>query len=107
MSRALRPVRDRVPPPALPAVRRKCERWRSAPARPRRIPDALWRAATELAREHGVAKTSRALGLDYYALEQRLQPSPPRERSQPSRAFVELPWPAMAPAPEYRLGPEG
>jgi len=103
MSRALRPVRDRVPRGMLAAVRREFEQWRSDPARPRRIPEALWRAAAESARAHGVSKTSRALGLDYYALERRLPPSPQRERSQPSRAFVELPWPAMAPAPEYRL----
>jgi len=103
MRRALRPVRDRVPGRTLVAVRREFAQWRSDPARPRRIPEALWRAAAEIARAHGVAKTARALGLDYYALEQRLPPSPPREPSQPSRAFVELPWPAMAPAPEYRL----
>jgi hypothetical protein len=100
MRRDLRPVRDPAPRRTLAAMRREFERWRSDPARPRRIPEALWRAAAEIARAHGVSKTARTLGLDYYALEQRLRASPGRE---PSRAFVELPWPVIASAPDYRL----
>jgi hypothetical protein len=33
----------------------------------------LWAAAVELAREYGVNKTARALGLDYYSLKRRLE----------------------------------
>jgi hypothetical protein len=72
--------------------------WRRARGRARRIPEALWQAAVELAHEHGVSKTSRALGLDYYALASRL-----RARPRPSPAFVELRWPGVATAPECRL----
>ena len=99
MRRDLRPVP--VPGRTLASVRRALERWRHDQARSRRIPEALWRAAAEIAREHGVSKTARALGLDYYALEKRLGASSERE---PSRAFVELPWPAIATTtPDYRL----
>ena len=100
MSRDLRPVPGPAPRRTLAAVCRELERWRNDPARPRRIPEALWRAAAAIAGEHGVSKTARALGLDYYALAKRLGASPERE---PSRAFVELPWPAIATAPDYRL----
>jgi len=100
MSRDLRPVPGPARGRTLAAVRREFERWRHDPARTGRIPEALWRASAEIAREHGVSKTSRALGLDYYALEKRLRSSPRRE---PSRAFVELPWPALSTEPDSRL----
>jgi len=100
MRRDLRPVPSPAPGRTLASLRRELERWRKDPARSWRMPEALWRAAAEIARAHGVSKTSRTLGLDYYALEQRLRASPGRE---PSRAFVELPWPVIASAPDYRL----
>jgi len=99
MRRDLRPVPGAAGR-TLAAVRREFERWRHDPARTGRIPEALWRAAAEIAREHGVSKTARALGLDYYALEKRLRSSP---RRAPRGAFVELSWPALAPGPDSRL----
>ncbi len=82
---------------SLGSVRRALESWRRARGRAwQRIPEALWQAAVELALEHGVAKTSRELGLDYYSLERRLRARP---RPKASPAFVEL----RGPAPECRL----
>jgi len=98
MNRDLRPVP--VSSRTLSSVRRELERWRKDPARTRRIPEALWGAAAAVAREQGVSKTSRALGLDYYALAKRV-----RSHREPSRspAFVEVAWPTVVPAPECRL----
>jgi hypothetical protein len=48
----------------LASVRRELERWRRDPGRRRCISAALWEAAAELAREHGVSRTARELRLD-------------------------------------------
>ena len=100
MGRDVRAVPGPAPGRTLAAVRRELERWRNDPGRTRRIPEALWRAAAEVAGEHGVSKTARTLGLDYYTLEKWLGASSERE---PRRAFVELPWPTMTTGPDYRL----
>ena len=82
------------------SVRRALERWRRSPGRSRRIPPALWQAAGEVAREHGVSRTARELGLDYYALARRAHSGGgPGE----SAAFVELAVPAGSRAPQCRL----
>ena len=101
MSRERHPVRTVAPARTLASVRRALAGWRQARGRAwQRIPEALWQAAAEVANEHGVAKTSRELGLDYYALERRLRS---RRRPKVSPAFVELRGPALGPAPECRL----
>jgi hypothetical protein len=101
MKREGHPVRAAAADRRLDSVRRALEGWRRARGRAwQRIPEALWQAAVELAWEHGVAKTSRELGLDYYSLERRLRARP---RPQASPAFVELRGPALGPAPECRL----
>ena len=100
MRRERHPIRASAPARTLASVRGALEGWRRARGRPRRIPEALWQAAVEAAHEHGVSKTSRELGLDYYALESRLR-STPGPKASP--AFVEVHWPAVGPAPECRL----
>ena len=102
MSRERHPVPASASGRTLTSVRRALEGWRHARGRARRIPEALWQAAVEVAQEHGVSKTSRELGLDYYALESRLRSS---SRPKASPAFVEVPWPAVgtATASECRL----
>ena len=70
--------------------------WRGNRRRGERIPEELWRAATALARLHGLAATATALKLSYYDLQRRLGLR--RKAKPPSSppAFVELP--ALAPA---------
>ena len=58
---------------SMAAVRQRLERWRQQGRRGGRIPEALWGAAVELAREHGVSATARDLGLAYYSLKERLE----------------------------------
>jgi hypothetical protein len=95
------PVPVSTPAHSLASVRRALEGWRKARGRPRRIPEGLWQAVVEVAHEHGVSKTSRELGLDYYALQGRLRSNPRPKATR--EAFVELRWPARATAPECRL----
>ena len=65
--------RSRDLPVALRTARRQLDRWRSR-HRPRaRLPEELWRQAAALARQHGLNKTARALGLKYDSLKKRIE----------------------------------
>ena len=107
------------------AVRERFEAWRQTRLGRSRIPVALWTAAAELARHHGVHPIARALGLNDLALRKQAleatpgaSPSVPREpapaSSNPSathgpeasadvaalaREQVNAPLPAAAPPP--------
>ena len=97
---------------------RRFERWRSAHTGRLPIPERLWAAATELAREHGVFPTAKALRLEYGKLKQRVEAAVPaakaraavphhaRLRSQPP-TFVELLAPRPSGSPECRVELEG
>jgi hypothetical protein len=58
---------------AVSRLRQRIEHWRSGREIGKRMPERLWRAAREVAREHGLAPTSRLLKLDYYTLKKRLE----------------------------------
>jgi hypothetical protein len=57
-------------PPDMRKVYRRLRRWRSSHTRRVPFPDALW-AAGELAREHGINRTAKALSLEYGKLKER------------------------------------
>lgn len=57
----------------LEEVDERFKRWRRGRSRGTRIPEDLWAAAVGVAREQGVNRTARALGLDYYHLKKRLE----------------------------------
>src|SRR5437764_13501731 len=61
--------------PQLHDLARRLRAWRATPRRGQRIPEDLWRAATRLARTHGVSAISSALKLGYYELQRRLRAS--------------------------------
>ncbi len=94
-------------PQDIQRVLRRFERWRSAHAGRLPIPERLWAAAVELAREHGVFHTVRALRLEYGKLKRLLESASPAAKSRrtkgrkggrrggarslaPPTAFVEL-----------------
>jgi hypothetical protein len=64
-------------PPNMRRLYRHFERWRSAHSGRLPIPERLWPAAAELAREHGVSSTANALRLDYGRLKQRVEAAVP------------------------------
>jgi len=67
-------TRKALPVPySLDRVRRRFEGWRGSREPRARIPETLWAAAVELARERGVNRTARTLHLDYYSLKKRLK----------------------------------
>jgi hypothetical protein len=76
-------------------VRCELQAWRRTRKHRDRIPDSLWNAMTELAREFGVSRVSQVMGVEYYGLKERVQGSAsvgPSINNQ--AAFVELPIPA-------------
>jgi hypothetical protein len=92
------------PAPSLMEVSRQFERWRSSRPRGERIPPVLWASALELARSHGVSKTSQVLHLDYYAVQRRLAAGSVEAPSSAAQQFVELTLPSgSAPTQQCRL----
>jgi hypothetical protein len=86
-------------PIALSTARRQFDQWRSQHRKHTRLPEELWRRAAGLAREHGLNKTSRALGLNYYSLKNRLDEMT-TEQAIPAKGepdFIELVPGAMPP----------
>lgn len=93
-------------PPDVPAeieeLHRQVEQWRRTRRHREPMPTPLWRLAARLARQHSVARVSRVVRLDYYALKERVD-LPNRDRiAEPEKrpAFVELALPLSAPVPE-------
>lgn len=68
------------------------KRWRQSRNRGARIPAALWRCAVDAAREYGVSKVARVLGVDYYGLKERMESAPePSEPDCVGGGFLEIP----------------
>ncbi len=70
---------------SLSEARARFKQWRRKNPPRSRLPKELWSSAAELAREHGVHRTAKTLGLDYYSLKKRV--SADAERGP---EFVEL-----------------
>jgi len=71
------PKRSADVPAALSATRRQLEQWRHRQSGRKRLPRELWAQAVALAREHGINKTARLLGLKYESLKKHLEAAPP------------------------------
>ena len=67
----------------------RLRRWRSSHACRVPIPEPLWAAAGELAREHGINPTAKALHLEYGKLKQRAEAAVPTERRRMAKALAE------------------
>jgi hypothetical protein len=77
-------------PEPVAQLQRQLEQFRSARPRRTKLPEALWQAAVELARQHGVYPVAHPLRLDYTRLKKRLDGSPTLRRKATKPAFVEL-----------------
>jgi hypothetical protein len=75
-------------PPNMQKVLRRFERWRNAHTGRLPIPTRLWSAAVELAREHGVFHTAKALRLEYGKLKQLLESTGGSKRSGATKVVV-------------------
>jgi hypothetical protein len=81
-------------PPDLGRGRSRFQDWRGRRKPGERIPQLLWAMAIRLANTHGLSRTATTLGLDYYSLKKRIEPT--AAASPSSRpAFVELTSPVL------------
>lgn len=59
-------------PAAIQEAQQQFENWRGQRKRGERIPESLWTTAVELAKQHGVWPTARALHLDHSRLKRHV-----------------------------------
>ena len=88
-------------PEPIAQLQRQLEQFRSAQPGRTKLPESLWQAAVELARQYGVYPVAHPLRLDYTRLKKRLGGSPTFRRKVTKPAFVELVAPFRAPFEEY------
>jgi len=84
-----------IPEPIL-QLQRQLDQFRSTQSRRTKLPEPLWQAAVELARQHGVYHVAHPLRLDYTRLKKRLGGIQSRRRKAHKPAFVELVAPRSA-----------
>ena len=85
MNRTITPI-----PEPVAQLQRQLEQFRSAQPGRTKLPESMWQAAVELARQHGVYPVAHPLRLDYTRLKKRLGESPTFRRKETKPAFVEL-----------------
>ena len=85
---------NRTSTPAIPEailqLQRQLDQFRSTQPRRTKLPESLWQAAVELARQHGVYSVSHPLRLDYMGLKKRLGGVTGLRRKARKPTFVEL-----------------
>jgi hypothetical protein len=77
-------------PGPIEQLQRQLDEFRSAQPHRTKLPETLWQAAVELARQHGVYSVAHPLRLDYMGLKKRLDGVPGTEKKAAKPAFVEL-----------------
>ena len=77
-------------PEAILQLQRQLDQFRSTQPRRTKLPESLWQAAVELARQYGVYPVAHPLRLDYTGLKRRLSGIPIVRRKVTKPAFVEL-----------------
>src|SRR5438128_12484214 len=78
-----------IPEPVI-QLQRQLEQFRNSQPARKKLPESLWQAAVELARQHGVYSVAHPLRLDYVGLKKRLGGASTRRRKATKPAFVEL-----------------
>jgi hypothetical protein len=85
------PKTARPLPAPLARGARRFAQWRRKRTT-RSIPNQLWSLASRLGAQHGVSRTSRALGVEYYELKKRVEAAGTSSSwKAASPAFVEIP----------------
>lgn len=80
-----------IPEPIV-QLQRQLDQFRSLQPHRTRLPEALWQAAAELARVHGLHPVAQPLRLDYMGLKRRLAGGAEvrKKKKSAAPAFVEL-----------------
>ena len=94
-------------PIGMEKARGRFERWRSSHTGRKPIPESLWTVAAEVARAHGIFRTSKVLRLEFNKLKRRVRSSGRKARVTMAPAFVELVAPESAGLSECLIELEG
>jgi hypothetical protein len=80
-----------IPEPII-QLQRQLDQFRNAQPHRTKLPEALWQAAVELARQHGLHAVAHPLRLDYMGLKRRLAGGTEvrKKKKSVSPGFVEL-----------------
>ena len=78
-----------IPEPIV-QLQRQLDQFRSTRPQRTKLPEALWEAAVELARQHGLYSVAHPLRLDYVQLKKRLGGVTNLRKKATKPAFVEL-----------------
>jgi hypothetical protein len=90
-------------PEAIVQLQRQLDQFRSSQPQRTKLPEALWQAAVELARQHGIYPVAHPLRLDYMGLKRRVGGAPALRRKASKPTFVELTSPPVVPFAEYAI----
>src|SRR5215470_8822209 len=90
-------------PGAIVQLQRQLDQFRSTQPQRTKLPEPLWQAAVELARQHGIYAVAHPLRLDYMGLKRRLGGVPALQRKASEPTFVELTAPDVVPLAEYAI----
>lgn len=77
-------------PEPIEQLQRQLDEFRSTQPHRKKLPETLWQAAVELARQYGVYSVAHPLRLDYMGLKKRLDGVPGSQKKAAKPAFVEL-----------------
>jgi hypothetical protein len=80
---------SRIPEPIV-QLQRRFDEFRSTQPHRKKLPETLWQAAVDLARQHGLHPVAHPLRLDYMGLKMRLEGVPGPQKKVAAPAFVEL-----------------
>jgi hypothetical protein len=90
-------------PEAIVQLQRQLDQFRSTQPTRTKLPESLWQAAVELARQHGIYPVAHPLRLDYMGLKKRLGGVPVLRRKASKPSFVELVAPHATPLEECMI----
>jgi hypothetical protein len=90
-------------PEAIGQLQRQLEQFRNTQPQRTKLPEPMWQAAVELARQHGIYPVAHPLRLDYMGLKRRLGGVPTHRRKASKPTFVELTEPRVVPLAEYAI----
>jgi hypothetical protein len=91
-------------PEAIVQLQRQLDQFRSTQTQRTKLPEPLWQAAVELARQHGIYPVAaHPLRLDYMGLKRRLGGVPALRGKASKPTFVELTAPSVVPLAEYAI----
>jgi hypothetical protein len=94
-------------PDAVRQLGQQLDEFRSTRSGRGKLPEWLWRAAVEQARQHGVNVVAQALRLDYNVLKRRVGSAEQPRGKAPMPSFVELIGAGTTTGDEYVIEFEG